>query len=455
MKAGKFSRLPCRVAAFAGLFYLSLTIFSTLAVSRAQSSPSINRSLGHEILETIKEELKKFYYDPDFHGMDLDARFKMAHEKIRTATSNGQMFSIIAQVLVDLNDSHTYFLPPDRVARVDYGWRMQMIGETCYVVIVKPGSDAEAKGLKVGDVIYSVDGYEPTRDNLWKIEYSYYTLKPRPGMRVVVQDPDGQLRQADLMVKVLERKVDEAERKKAQEIRRPRSYEIGDELIIYKFPGFDVGDKEVDEMMRKVGQHQALILDLRGNSGGYETTLRRLLGYFFDHDVKIGDLKRRKESKPVIAKAHSADQVFKGRLVVLVDSKSASAAELFARVIQLEKRGTVIGDHTAGAVMRGRLYPHAYERIVIPGAETFSFYGAVITDADITMTDGQSLERTGVTPDELLLPTGEDLAARRDPVLSRAATVVGVKIDPEKAGSLFPSDGKTEVNTNGKPDEDN
>jgi hypothetical protein len=42
-----------------------------------------------------------------------------------------------------------------------------------------------------------------------------------------------------------------------------------------------------------------------------------------------------------------------------------------------------------------------------------------------------------VTPDELLLPTREDLAAGRDPALSRAATLAGASLDPKAAGALF------------------
>ena len=58
------------------------------------------------------------------------------------------------------------------------------------------------------------------------------------------------------------------------------------------------------------------------------------------------------------------------------------------------------------------------------------------------MSDGQSLEHVGVVPDELLLPTAEDLASKRDPVLARALNLAGAKVDDAKAGMLFPVEWK-------------
>ena len=99
-------------------------------------------------------------------------------------------------------------------------------------------------------------------------------------------------------------------------------------------------------------------------------------------------------------------------------------------LVQLEKRGKVIGDQTAR--LRNRF------AVTQVGLDTIVPYGVSITEADIIMTDGKSLEHFGVTPDEIRLPTAADLAAKRDPVLAYAAALLGVKLSSEKAGELFP-----------------
>jgi C-terminal processing protease CtpA/Prc len=425
----------------AALFCPSLP--GRLLPAQAPKATDFDKSRGRDMLNAIKSDLKKNYYDAAFHGMDVDARLKAADEKIGSATSIGHIFGIIAQALVELEDSHTYFVPPGRSARTEYGWEMQMIGDKCLVTAVKPGSDAEAKGLKAGDEVWTLNDFGPTRDNFWKMEYFFKALRPQPGMKLQIIKPDGKKDELMIAAKITERKrvMDLTtggdiwdlirEDENAAHFYRQRYVEFGDDLLIWKMPDFELEEDKVDELMSKVRKHKALILDLRGNPGGYVIALQRIAGYFFDHEVKIADRKGRKEMKPQLAKARG-DKAFKGQLVVLIDSRSASAAELFARVVQLEHRGTVLGDRSSGAVMESKFFSHQ------SGVDVVAFWGVSVTDADLIMADGKSLEKTGVTADEIILPTAADLAGQRDPVLARAAELVGVKLDAQKAGSFFP-----------------
>jgi carboxyl-terminal processing protease len=431
---------------FATVLIAGLCLIAPRALQSALAQPDLNfqRERGRIMLKVIKDELKKEYYDPDFHGMDVEARFKTAEEKIKEAESVGHVFGIIGQVLLDLNDSHTFFLPPSRANRTEYGWQMQAVGDKVFVIAVKPGSDAEKKGVKVGDQVLSLHGFQPSREALWKLTYMFYALRPQPGLRVVLQSPEGQQRQLDVMANIKQGKamLDLASRgadwddlfqelEEEDRLDRQRYVEASDTLFIWKMPTFATGEQAVEDVMRKARKRETLILDLRGNPGGYVSTLQWFTGYFFDKEIKIADLKGRKEMKPQTSQPHR-DRNFKGKLIVLVDSGSGSAAEVFARVVQLEKRGVVIGDRTAGAVMQSR----GFRQMLGEGSGVI--YGASITNADVIMTDGKSLERVGVTPDELLLPTAADLAANRDPVLSRAAAMAGFELPPDKVGAMFP-----------------
>jgi carboxyl-terminal processing protease len=419
--------------------FIALLVLST-AVTAQQAPTKFDIERARVMLNVIKDDVKKNYYDPGYHGLDIEARFKAADDKLKTAVSISQLWGIIAQALADLNDSHTFFLPPSKRARTDYGWQMQMVGDHCYVSAIKPRSDAEQKGLAAGDEILEIDGRTPTRKNLWMIQYLYYGLRPQAGMRLIIKTPSGEQKAMEVLASVKDRKqvtdltgqdIFEVIREGENEDRlRRHRYLESENLMIWHMPQFDLDREEVDKIIDKAKKHNKLLLDLRGNGGGYEETLLRMVGNFFDHDVTIGELKRRKDAKPMLAKTRGSGY-FSGKLVVLVDSRSGSAAELLARVVQLEKRGSVIGDSTSGAVMRARNYPHQV------GLDTVVFYGVSVTDADIIMADGRRLEGIGVTPDEVKLPLAADLAAKRDPVLAYAASLLGAKISPEQAGGLF------------------
>ena len=418
-------------------------IVSASSVALAQSFTSADRGTAQDMLNNAYNEVRKHYYDPNIHGLDWEGIVAATKEKIKTATTYPQAISLVAAALDKIDDSHTFLLPPVHAVRLDYGWEHAAFGNQCLIVRVRPGTDAEKK-LKPGDEILTINGLPAARQNLWRLHYMFDTLRPQPGLHLEVKSPDGAVRQVDVVAKTRQTtkvrdlgnasdfgdyyRTYEADDKRF----RVRYAEFGDDLVIAYVPEFNFSEAEVDRMVGKARKHKALIIDLRGNYGGSELSLRLLVAGFLDKEVKIADRIAREDRyrKPVIAR-HRSDP-FTGKLIILVDSRSASAAELFAREMQIEKRGTVLGDLTSGMVMEAVYFGFQ------AGAGTVTPYGLSITRADLIMSDGKSLEKRGVTPDEYMVPTAEDLSKSWDTVLSHAAEEAGVKLSPADAFKLFP-----------------
>ncbi|HEX6279493.1 MAG TPA: S41 family peptidase [Pyrinomonadaceae bacterium] len=435
---------------------LSVTTFLVLSFAilpvYSQKMDRIARGQAVSMLDNVRKAIKADYYDPTFKGMDIDARFAQAEERLKAVDTLSQAFAVIAQAVIDLEDSHTTFYPPARNAIIEYGWRMKMFGDKAFITGVKEKSDADAKGLQIGDQVLKMNGFAPTRKDLWKMIYYYRVINPQTKIRLEIQKPDGTTATLDVEadVKQLKRVVNlwdsidfnEAVREGSKLANADRHYfkTIG-AIQIWKMPDFAFEPGEVGGRMAEAKGKGTLILDLRGNPGGYVVTLEKLAGYFFDKETKIADLKGRKPFKPQIARSQGAD-VFTGKVIVLLDSGSGSAAEIFGRLMQIEKRGIVLGDVSAGAVMMSRGVGFD------AGVNTMISYGMNLTRADVIMTDGKSIEHVGVVPDETVIPTGEDLAKGRDPVLARALTLAGVNVSPEDAGNYFPREKFIERSTN-------
>ena len=420
------------------LLLLPFLLLSAALTSSAQGTNKLEIEHWRDVLRNVERELKQDYYDPTFNGIDIDARFKLADARMKKAESMDELASIVAQVLLDLNDPHTYFVPPER-SRVEYGWRLKAVGPDTYVAAVKPGSDAKAKGLRPGDKVLSIDGRPLDRNRVWLSNYLYYNVQPRPTMTLVIQKPDQTQQQLVIAADVdkwgrgfygelLEMDI---ERPEEYRFNRHQFYALNDEVMIWKMPQFYLDEYDLAEKFGKLKNRKTLILDLRGNSRGFVDALPHFAGYFFESNIKLADRRGRKELKPIVAK--SKKNRFKGRLIVLIDAESGSSSEIFARAVQLQNRGVVIGDRSSGSVMEGKLY-NLYVGVMRSMRVALS-----ATNADVIMPDGMRLERVGVTPDKLLLPTPQEMSAGHDPVLAYAASLAGVELDPKKAGGLFPT----------------
>jgi C-terminal processing protease CtpA/Prc len=396
-----------------------------------------SREMGLAMLEEMKEILEEHYYDRKFRGVDLKARFQAAKDQIKTLNYNWQVFRVLAKFLLDLNDSHTRFILPPRTDHFEYGFTTQMFGYKCLVVTVKKGSDAEAKGLRVGDEILNIGRFTPTRRDLWKITYLIYKLDPSRTVALKVRTIDGQEAQITVAARTMTEKEYQEESKKRkddQPVKPFKCQEVNAELIACKLYTFSIETNQIDKMMKEIGQHKKLILDLRGNHGGYVTTEKCLTSYLFDHEVKMAEEITRKKTE-IRMSGSKKDKAFKGELIILVDSNSESASEMLARVVQLEQRGKIFGDATSGALMTS-ITVGLFGRLSSSTTFAITPYLMSVTIGDIIMKDGNRVEGVGVMPDESIVPTGIALRLKVDPILAHAATRLGARLTPEQAGEF-------------------
>jgi C-terminal processing protease CtpA/Prc len=407
----------------------------------AQELTRLERSRGFTMLDDARNDIVKNYFDSTYGGLDLKAVFDSARARIERADRVEQVLGAVAQATLALNDSHTAFIPPRLTNSAEYGWEMRFVGDTSRVLRVTPESDAHAKGMHAGDAVLAVGGIPLTRRNLWHLRYAINAIQPRAGLMVSLQSPNGAPRDLYIAAKVKERRriVDPSssfdfmelirEGENAWENEAPRFTEVANRVVVSRPHSFYGYTSWIDDLMDRARDRGALILDLRGNLGGSVTTLMRLIGQFYEKDLVVLTRVGRDKRTQGVAKGAGNDR-YQGAVVVLVDAESASASEIFARTIQLTGRGKVIGDRTGGLVRESMGYGHTIgTAMIIP-------YGTSVTVADVVMPDGGKLENVGVLPDELVLPTGQDIAAGNDPALARALTLLGVALTSKEAGAL-------------------
>ena len=419
----------------AGRLVAALLVFAPPVA--AQQITRLERSRGYSMLDAARDDIAKYYFDSTYGGVDLKAVYDTAHARIDRAERLEQVLGAVAQATLQLNDSHTAFIPPLLTYAAEYGWQMRFVGDTCRILGVIPGSDADAKGMHVGDALLSVGGIPLTRRNLWQLRYAINQIQPRNGLVVSLQSPGGAPREVYIAAKLKERRrfldlvnsFDFIELIREGESEAPRITEVGGRVVVSRPHAFYGYTSWIDDVMDRARERGNLIIDLRGNLGGSAYTLMRLIGQFYEKDLVVLTEVGRDKRKEVVAKGAGKDR-YQGPVVVLVDAESASASEVFARTMQLTGRGKVIGDRTAGMVRESMGYRHSI------GTEIIVAYGMSVTVADLVMPDGGKLENVGVTPDELVLPTGEDIAAHNDPALARALTSLGLPFTPKEAGAL-------------------
>ena len=175
-----------------------------------------------------------------------------------------------------------------------------------------------------------------------------------------------------------------------------------------------------------------LVLDLRGDGGGYLPEATALTGLFIDHGpvVQLRDTTGRLEvlDDPEPAPAYT------GPLAVLVDRFSASASEIFAGAIQDYHRGVIIGQRTFGKGTVQNLVPlDRWSQKPTSGQLT-------VTIGKFYRVTGESTQHRGVEPD-VQLPSPIDMKEVGESALDSALPwdrIAGVPFQPSTESTAVP-----------------
>jgi len=143
---------------------------------------------------------------------------------------------------------------------------------------------------------------------------------------------------------------------------------------------------------------EALIIDMRQNTGGSPDTVALTAGYFFDQDaMPLFQIVPRMGEPVSYATPPLSPRDRNGRrpVSVLTSSRTFSAGEGFAFLLQERRRAEIIGERTAGAANPGRAYrvSSSFE-VTIPNGRVRSAVGGgnwegrgVIPDVEVAAAD--------------------------------------------------------------------
>ncbi len=254
----------------------------------------------------------------------------------------------IPAMLKDL-DPHTVYIPAREVAQVNeplrgnfdgIGISFNMPDDTVIVMSVIHGGPSERVGIKAGDRIITIDDSLVAGQHIDQNDIVKMLRGPR-GTKVMVgikrKGADHLLKFEITRDKIPLKSVDIA-------------YMITDSIGYIKISKFARTTNEefmkAFEQLKENGLEK-LIVDLRGNGGGYLDAAIHIADQFLPKGkLIVYTMGRNKRKQMVYAKN---DGVFTtGELVMLIDEWSASASEIVAGAIQDNDRGTIIGRRSFG-----------------------------------------------------------------------------------------------------------
>lgn len=322
--------------------------------------------------------------------------------------NESRVWGMIQGLAGSLNDPYTYFLPPvesqqfaDDMSGSFEGVGMEIAVRDQVLTVVSPlkGTPSEKAGIKSGDRILKIDEAD-TKD--MDVASAVKLIRGPRGSVVTLTI----LREGWTASKEIEVTRD------VIDIPTVTTESLGDGIFSIQLMSFSSQSPNLfrDALRGFVESgNTKLILDLRGNPGGYLEAAVDMASWFLPLGKVIVTEDYAGHEQNIVHRSRGYD-IFNENLkmVILVDRGSASASEILAEALRYHGKATLVGDTTFG---KGSV-----QELVDITPET----ALKITVARWLGPSGKQIPNTGIAPDVEVVMTDEDVKAEKDPQLDKA-----------------------------------
>lgn len=317
-------------------------------------------------------------------------------DKLIDGAINGMLTSL---------DPHSAYLPPDlyKELQVDTrgsfgGLGIEITQRNGVLTVVSPIEDTPAfrAGVRSGDQIIKIDN-EFTKD--MTLVEAVKLMRGAEGTKIKLT-----LRrenEPDWINMTLRREVIQIKSVKYRVLEPHYGY-----LRITQFQERTERDAKaaLAEMQKQSGGLRGLVLDLRNNPGGLLSQAVKVSDLFLESGMVVYT-EGRLDNQAQKFYAHQGPVMGEYPMVVLVNGGSASASEIVAGALQDHKRALVLGTQTFGKGSVQTILPLADGDAAIR-----------LTTARYYTPNGRSIQATGITPDIIMEPVTQQVAASGAPV---------------------------------------
>lgn len=326
------------------------------------------------IIEHEKQKIKQKLKTIKSRDKKLEFILELFEKK---GFSNNEVYEMLIKSCMNLLDEHSHYLDKKQMQElnirtqgifVGFGIIMSKIDNSLVVLDVLKNSPASKAGIKVSDIVLKID------------DFAYDEISLNRAVELLHKDIGefvSLLIKRDATLINAKLKVDTLEFKK-----------LKNRILYFKISSFDASIAM--KISNKLKEHQkssrAIILDLRGNPGGFVSQAVKIADMFLNRGNIITQIGREGSDKKYFD-ASKEMTLSTLPLMVLVDSNTASSAEILSGALQIHHRATLFGERTFGKGSVETLYS-------INRDESIS-----LTVAHYFLADFSTIEGVGILPD--------------------------------------------------------